>query len=96
MKYRVFDKQGKEVFHTHAVDAKEAIASGNFFAENPVKPVPVAPAITEPGPVTSPGEDIEPITDEPENEVEQPEAEPPAPAPEVEEVETGKKRQRKG
>ncbi len=33
----VYDKSGKEYKVPHAVDRKEWIASGDYFAENPMK-----------------------------------------------------------
>ncbi len=40
----VYDKNGNESFHNHAVDAKEAVRTGSYFAYNPLikqEPAPI-------------------------------------------------------
>lgn len=55
----VFDKQGNKHLHNHPIDAKEAIASGNFFATNPLAPPKPKEIVAEPE--IAAGEDIQVI-----------------------------------
>lgn len=86
MKIAVWNKDGVKSLHTHAVDAKEAIATGNWFAHNPKEPPPPPPP--DEIKVVGPAEGIAPVK-----------AEEPAPKPVVEddeakpEIERKKKRQ---
>lgn len=84
--FTVYDANGKEHYHHHAVDVKEAVATGRFFNRNPVKPY-VEPVVEPITPV--PGQDIEPI----EQDVApvEKEVEPIVPVEEIE-TESGKKR----
>lgn len=89
MKIAVWNKEGKKALHNHAIDAKEAIASGGWFAYNPVlgKPAPVE----KPAKPSGPADGIEPAkTEEPAK---------PAPAAEEEvvkpEIVGGKKKRTK-
>ena len=52
----VYDKNGNKGFHHHAIDAKEAIATGNWFKVDPRLPEPPPP----PPKVITQGEDISP------------------------------------
>lgn len=52
----VYDKDGRQYFHHHPVDAKEAIATGRFFARSPKLPAPGEPPVETQPPQL--GEDI--------------------------------------
>ncbi len=97
----VYDKEGKQHFHHYIIDAKEAIASGNFFKNDPRKPVvekPVEKKVITPGEDISDAKFINPAGFE----VNQPEIpeekkgleKEVAPAPEFEEVGTTKKKRK--